>query len=122
MKNITSDGNVASGSDFDNLQPLSYGGPYVWKGTDEYEFMFVHAWDSASEYEDEYGNMQEWSYDYSFRFEIYVFSEECYQYYSPYTYTNVHGGTGLLGAVVVAETPWYDDSSIIPDETMVLEF
>lgn len=136
VKNITSDGNVASGSDFDNLQPLSYGGPYVWKGTDEYEFMFVHAWDSVSEFEDEYGNMHKWSYDYSFRFEIYVFSEECYRYYSrttsrffelglaspSYTYTNVHGGTGLLGAVVVAETPWYDDSSIIPDETMVLEF
>lgn len=125
------DGNLVTGVDFSNLTRVGNTGIYVWNATDEYEFLFRHLTDSVSEWIDENGETVTWSSDYHFKFRIFALSEEYYQYHSrttneffelgmaspSYTYTNVHGGTGMLGAISVAETPWMDDDMFGSGET-----
>ena len=120
--NFSSDGTLGTNADFLHLQQMG-SGRYVWEGTDEYEFIFYYPMDSSSEWPDEQGNIITWSYDYDFCFRIFAFSEEYYRYYSratndffelgmaspSYTYTNVKGGTGFLGAVNSIDTPWMDE-------------
>ena len=128
---FSSDGNLVSGVDFSNLTRLGATLTYVWNATDEYEFLFRHLTDSVSEWKDENGETVTWSSDYHFKFRIFALSEEYYQYHSrttneffelgmaspSYTYTNVHGGTGMFGAISVAETPWMDDDLFGSDGT-----
>lgn len=129
---FSSDGNLVSGVDFSNLTQMGNTGIYVWNGTDSYEFLFRHVTDSVSEWADENGEIVTWTYDYRFKFCIYALSEEYFQYYSrttndffelgmaspSYTYTNVHGGTGMLGAISRTETPWMDDDLFGSDEAI----
>lgn len=132
---FSSDGNLVAGVDFSNLTMMGNTGIYVWNATDEYEFMFRYLTDSVSEWMDEDGEIVTWSCDYHFKFRIFALSEEYYRYYSrttneffelgmaspSYTYTNVYGGTGMLGAVVVAETPWMDDDIFGYEKTASIE-
>lgn len=123
VKGFSSDGNFISNPDFWHLRNMGYTYIYVWEGTDDYELLFNHYRDNVSEWENEDGTLESWSTDYSFKLVLYAMSEEYYQYHSrttnrffelgmaspSYTYTNVKGGTGLLGAVHSIETPWIDD-------------
>ncbi len=133
---FTSDGNFVSNPDFWHLRRMGGTYIYVWDGTDDYEFIFYHRWDSVSEWENEEGATETWTYDSHFKLRLYAFSEEYFQYHSrtandffelgmaspSYTYTNVKGGTGLLGAFRCVETPWLDDSFIDPDEIVEIRF
>lgn len=121
---FSSDGGLISNSDFLYLQRMDAEARYVWRGTDEYEFIFYHPLDSVDKWTDEEGNIVVWTTETSFYFSVYAFSEEFYQYHSrstneffelgmaspSYTYTNVKGGTGYLGAYTSIETPMMDAS------------
>lgn len=124
VSRFSSDGNLVSNSDFLYLQRMGSSPDYVWRGTDDYEFIFYHPVDSVTEWTDEEGNAIVWTTATSFYFSVYVFSEEYYRYHSrstneffnlgmaspSYTYTNVKGGAGYLGAYVGIETPLMNES------------
>ena len=69
------------------------------------------------------------------KFNVFILSEEYFQYHSrttndffelgmaspSYTYTNVYGGTGMLGAVSKTETPWMDDDLFGSEEAVSKE-
>lgn len=132
---FSSDGNLVSGVDFSNLTQMGNTGIYVWNGTDSYEFLFRHVTDSVSEWADENGDIVTWTNDYHFKFNVFILSEEYFQYHSrttndffelgmaspSYTYTNVYGGTGMLGAVSKTETPWMDDDLFGSEEAVSKE-
>ena len=132
---FSSDGNLVSGVDFSNLTQMGNSGIYVWNGTDSYEFLFRHVTDNVSEWADENGEIVTWTNDYHFKFNVFILSEEYFQYHSrttndffelgmaspSYTYTNVYGGTGMLGAISRAETPWMDDDVFGSDKAISRE-
>ena len=132
---FSSDGNLVSGVDFSNLTQMGNTGIYVWNGTNSYEFLFRHVTDSVSEWADENGDIVTWTNDYHFKFNVFILSEEYFQYHSrttndffelgmaspSYTYTNVYGGTGMLGAVSKTETPWMDDDLFGSEEAVSKE-
>lgn len=132
VADFSSDDSLISNADFLHLQQIGNSNRYMWKGTNEYEFIFYHPVDYSDEWVDEQGNTVVWNGKYSFKFRIFAFSDEYYRYHSratneffelgmaspSYTYTNVKGGTGFLGAVNVIDTPWMNERIFEGNDTV----